>query len=261
MEYKRESWPGLDVMIEMGEINRLLPNFNRKMENAISKSADEMAKSIGQIMVSVSGGKDSIAMLAVAEMAARACGKDYFIWSHVSTASFPGTVETIKSASEIVGRKLVIDESPVDAFEVVGKGSVQKFGKKGYFAGAISSAYEDYGVSLSFVGVRAGESKRRNKAVKANGMAFNTSVYGGDIRVVYPLAYMTVTDVFSLINMHGLPIHPIYSKMAVGKLPIRLGYATAIDLLDKDAAVFLHANYPGIYNRLAEVYPNVRLYG
>lgn len=258
---KYEKWHGLQDELEMGAVNARLPNFKRKLQHAINLCADEMARTTGTIMVSVSGGKDSVSMLPIVEQAARKTGKDYFIWSHVSTASFPGTVETIKRAADQTGRPLVINESLVDAFEVVGSGSRQKFGKKGYFARAIEEVYKECDVSLSFVGVRGGESKRRQKAVASIGCAFDSHTYGKPVRVVYPLAYMSVIDVFSIITSYDLPVHPIYSKMAVGASPIRLGYITAVDLMDKDTAVFLHVNYPHLYNRLAEVYPDVRLYG
>ena len=41
---------------------------------------------------------------------------------------------------------------------------------------------------------------------------------------------------------------------------IRLGYITSRDLLNKGTAVFLRINYPDEFNKLAAVYPEIRLW-
>ena len=258
---KYERWEGLGEMIELGRLNGRMPAHKRKVDRAVTECAKAMMEHEGAIMASVSGGKDSVAMLPIIEQAAQISHRDYSIWGHVSTASFPETRETIREAGRRMGRQVILDECPFDAFEVVGKGSAQKYGKKGYFADSIARVYREMGVGIGFVGVRAGESKRRSKAIARLGYGFDSRTYGKQVHIVYPLAYMSVTDVFSLLVVNDLPIHPIYGKFAVGDLPIRLGYVTAVDQMDGDAALFLHVNYPDLYNRLAAVYPDVRLFG
>lgn len=60
--------------------------------------------------------------------------------------------------------------------------------------------------------------------------------------------------------------HGIYNKVCTdtGKnsnkepLFIRLGYITSKDLLDRGTAVFLKLNYPDIYDKLMERFPEIR---
>lgn len=204
--------------------------------------------------LALSGGKDSVAMLGLVNDVARKMDRDFLCWLHVSDASFPGTEETAVEACYRAGRKLVIDRSPVSAFEVIGKQSRQKFGKKGYFFDSVDRMAEEH--DMVFVGVRAAESKRRREACQHQGMIFKS----GKIWKCHPLAYFSIEDVAAAIYEYRMPIHPIYSKLQAGSLPIRLGYATALDLVEKGTVVFLRANYPELFRKLVEACPDVRRY-
>lgn len=66
---------------------------------------------------------------------------------------------------------------------------VKQFGKQGYFFDAIENCINTYNRNLSFIGVRAYESKRRMKAVKAHGMT---------------LLLMYLHSVIYAIHLHGI---------------------------------------------------------
>jgi len=248
---KRE--PNIDLRIE-GLLHSKTSAFSKKLSQA-KWFVEESLGRFKTYYLSLSGGKDSVAMLGVVNDVASQISIDFDIWAHVSDASFPGTVETIQTCAEKTGRKLVLDESPVSAFDVVGMQSSQKFGKKGFFFGAIAKQCETY--DLSFVGVRAAESKRRTEACRAHGHLFETHVPAHHWKC-QPICWWSIQDVAAAIHYYDLPIHPIYDKFQTGTGAIRLGYVTGMDLIEKGTVVFLRKNYPELYNKLATARPEVR---
>lgn len=260
----------IDEFMEIGAVWSNSAQYLKKWDKA-REVIKEQLKKFNKPYICLSAGKDSVAMaFLVAEVAEQLnCKDNMFLWSHVSDASFPGTIETLKKVSEMTGIKLVIDESPVSAFEVVSETTVddvKKFGKQGYFFSAIKKCIETYDRNLAFIGVRAYESKRRMKAVKAHGMAFTSNV-PTFCNVCYPLAWFKLEDVAATIFMYGAPMHPIYSKMDT-RLKysntdegwIRLGYITARDLMEYGTIVFLKRNYPEQYEKLVRAFPEVKQY-
>ncbi len=250
---------------EIGEVYRRLPSFSRQLE----KARNTVKTALSQFeapYIALSGGKDSIAMLGIVADVARETGyKGLKAWAHLSDASYPGTAETIRSACEKAGVPLVESWSPVSAFEVIGKGSKVRFGKKGYFFSAIAEFVKTYSRDLAFIGVRAKESHRRRTAVKVHGAIFKTTV-PTPITVCYPLAYFSVPDVAAAIAHYGLPFHPIYSKnpftgAGYENECIRLGYVTSLDNLDRGGLIFLKANYPDLYAKLIKAKPDLALFG
>lgn len=242
---------------EVGPVRAAMPDFKRKLGYAVLFSAQQLARA-KMAYVSVSGGKDSIALLGVVAEAAKDCGKEIVAWAHVSDASFPGTEETIAKACEITGVKVVFDRSPVSAFNVFGHTSDKKYGKEGYFFSAIRNWGESGPYDLVFTGVRAAESKRRTDAANAHGRFYKTTVPYPHGKCE-PLCWWTVEDVAASIYHYRLPIHPIYEKRRMTDVPIRLGYITAADWMS-DQATFLRINYPEQFKKLAAVAPEVRRY-
>jgi 3'-phosphoadenosine 5'-phosphosulfate sulfotransferase (PAPS reductase)/FAD synthetase len=246
-------------LADIGRIRMKMGVFRRKVDKAklVIRQAFEQSKNP---YVAVSGGKDSIAMLGIVNDVATTLGRDYEIWAHLSDASFPGTQETIERAGQQLGRGVIIDWSPVSAFDVVGrKGSNTRHGKKGYFFDAIKNYVVTTEKDLAFVGVRAGESKRRRTACNIHGQLFQTTV-PSPILMCYPLAWFAVEDVAAAILYYDLPIHPIYGKDPIGCDPteMRLGYTTAREMLNYGTAVFLKVNYPDIFNKIAVKWPEIR---
>lgn len=233
----------------IGQIRQLLPIYKKRKQQAIGfiREAFSIAS---RPYLALSGGKDGVAMLALVNQVANELRQDFVIWSHVSDASFPGTVEVIEQCAEIAGRELILDESPVSAYDVI-RDAVRPFGKSGYFFDAIKSFVDVYKADLAFVGVRASESNRRRRAVKIHKHLFESHT-AGHRWICYPLAWMDVEDVFGVAIEYGYPIHPIYYKIhpSGNCRNIRLGYTTAQDLLDKGSMVFIRQNYPDIFNRL-----------
>lgn len=253
-----------DDFINCGRIQSKMGAYQRKKEKAIETCCECLSAS-KSAYVALSGGKDSVAMAFIVNEASRNCGKDFRLWSHISDASFPGTIETCREIAKRLERNLDIYQSEKSAYENVLAPKKQSFGKTGVFFDSIREYATDK--DLAFVGVRAFESKRRMKAAKAHGQVFYSKSMG-DVTVCHPLLWFKLEDVAAVLYEYSAPIHPIYRKMSVdcGKNSlnenqfIRLGYITSKDLLNKGTAVFLKLNYPDKFNELAAVYPEIRLW-
>lgn len=250
----------INEFLEIGQIRCKMNAYKRKKQEAIDVCIQQLETHDAPYLA-LSGGKDSVAMCFIVDESARQCGKDFRIWSHVSDASFPGTVETIQQVAKMVNRPLDLNESKTSAFANLDRPARQAFGKTGVFFDSIREYAKDK--DLSFVGVRAAESKRRRKAAKAHGQVFHSNSIG-NVDVCHPLLWFTLEDVSAALYEYHAPIHPIYYKapIGVGKGSeyefIRLGYITSKDLLNKGTAVFLKLNYPEQYAKLAEAWPDVK---
>lgn len=252
----------IDDFYEIGELYCKSPRFLSKLQVAINLCEKELENHCSPY-VALSGGKDSGVLAYVVNEAAKRVGRDYSIWSHVSDASFPGTVETVDKIAETLGRTVDYYESSCSAMGTLAERRQQrKFGKSGVFYDSVRAYARDK--DLSFVGVRAFESKRRMKVAKIKGQVFHSKSMG-DIDVCYPLLWFKLEDIAAATVLFDVPLHPIYDKQPVdmGKNAngedyfIRLGYITSRDLLDKGTAVFLKLNYPDIFAKLQAVYHDI----
>lgn len=253
----------VDEFYEMGEIRRKSEKFLKKLDSAINICKKQMEEHKSPY-VALSGGKDSGVLAYIVNEAARETGRDYRIWSHVSDASFPGTVETVKKIAESLKKEVDFYESQYSAVGTMKDNKTKrKFGKSGVFYDSVREYAKDK--DLAFVGVRAAESRRRRKAAKIKGQVFYSESMGG-VDVCYPLLWFRMEDVAAATVIYNIPLHPIYKKQSIdmGKNAngedyfIRLGYITSKDLLDKGTAIFLKLNYPDIFAKLQKEYPEIR---
>lgn len=254
----------IDDFYEIGKIWCKSGKFMNKLKRAIELCANQL-ETHNNPYIACSGGKDSGALAFVVNEASKKCGKKIRIWSHISDASFPGTRETVMEISERLNIPVDFYESEYSAIENLSNTKQRrKFGKSGVFYGSIREYAKDK--DLSFVGVRACESKRRMKAAKIKGQNFYSASMG-NIDVCYPLLWFRLEDIAATTVMFDIPLHPIYQKQPVdmGKNAngedyfIRLGYITSRDLIDKGTAVFLKLNYSDIFAKLEKAYPEIRV--
>lgn len=250
-----------DEFLNCGKVRAKSESYKRKKEKAIQLCVENLRES-NRPYVALSGGKDSVAMSFLVNDAAKIAGKNFLLWTHISDASFPGTIETCQKVSEMLNRQLDVSECEQSAFELLTVDPVKKFGKDGIFFSEVRKYAKDK--DLCFVGVRANESKRRMKAAKAHGMSFYSKSMG-DITTVNPLQWFDLYDVSAVLHEYNAPIHPIYKKLTVDNgnnsngepYFVRLSYITSKDLWDKGTLVFIKINYPEIYNKLVISCPDV----
>lgn len=241
-------------LYDLGCLSLGLAVYKKRIETA--KKYIEEAFEVSQCpYLSLSGGKDSVAMLAIVNDVATQLNRDFVIWAHISDASYPGTKETLVECATKSQRELILDESPVSAFSIK-RDNPKQFGKKGIFFEAIADFQRSRSVDLAFIGVRAKESKRRTKAAKIHGHLFKSQVTGIEQLCCYPLIWFEVADVCAAIVQYGYPFHPIYSIAPdIDPTKIRLGYVTAQDLMHRGTISFLKRYYPETYNKLIQYFP------
>ena len=256
-----------DDFLMTGKIRSKMSDYQRKRDKAVEVAAAALAQH-NKAYVSVSGGKDSVVCACIADVAARATGKDIVLWAHVSDASFPGTEETIRALAHQLGREVIINSSAGSAFDALRETKERRaFGKTGVFFDAIRDWVQTSGCDLCFTGVRAYESKRRMQAAKAHGATFSSRT-AGNVDVCNPITWFRLEDVAAALVEYNAPIHPIYRKTAIGTAQnkfgedgfIRLGYITSRDLLNKGTAVFIRLNYPDQWQKLCETWPDIKNY-
>lgn len=255
----------INDFLEIGELHSKSIRYQKKKMDAISLCIQQL-KAHKNPYVSVSGGKDSVAMAFLVDEAAKIANKDFVYWAHISDASFPGTKEIILKLSQMTQREVIFSESERSAFEnLANSKQKRRFGKSGIFYSAVRAFARDK--DLSFVGVRAYESKRRMKAAKVNGSTFHSTAMGS-VDTCYPLLWFRLEDVAATLTEYNAPIHPIYHKMDVNPSKnandeeswIRLGYATSRDLMNKGTVLFIKLNYPDIYQKLISAAPEFAAY-
>lgn len=253
-----------DDFMEIGRLRAKSSQYRKKRDAAIGLAAKELLTHKYPYL-SLSGGKDSTAMAFIVNEAAIQVNRSFRVWCHLSDASFPGTIETVKAICERIQRPLNLYQCPVSAFEMVKNKQKRPFGKSGCFFNSIREYAKNK--DLCFVGVRACESKRRMKAAHVHGAVYQSKSMG-NVTTCAPLQWFQLEDVAAALYEFQAPIHPIYRKQAIdnGKNVndetqwIRLNYITSKDLLNKGTAVFLKLNYPELYNKLRAAYPEVGLY-
>lgn len=200
-----------DEFLNCGQLQSKMRQYKDKKKRALDICCECLEKAEHPYLA-LSGGKDSVAMAFIVDEAARKCDKDFRIWSHISDASFPGTLETCKAVAKMTGRVLDIYESEKSAFSYIGNEKKQSFGKTGVFFDSVRDYARDK--DLSFVGVRALESKRRMNAAKIHGQIFYSKSMG-DITVCHPLLWFRLVNIAAALVEYDAPIHPIYKKVPV----------------------------------------------
>ena len=252
----------IQEFLEVGRVRSKMMVYQRRKAAAVDLCR-QVLETHRSPYAALSGGKDSVAMCCILDEAARADGRRFRIWSHVSDASFPGTEETCRELATRLNRPLDIDMSPVSAFDALNGDQRQAFGKRGVFFDAVRRYAEDK--DLCFVGVRARESKRRRQAANVHGPVFHSKSMG-DITICHPLLYFALEDVAAALYEYSAPIHPIYFKAPLDcgvnrqgdEQFIRLSYLTSKDLLNKGTALFIKTNYPAEYAKLCRAWPDIR---
>lgn len=248
--------------MEIGRIHSNSARFKTKWNKAVELCAEQLTLH-KNAYVACSGGKDSNVLAFLVAEAAKMTGTAFKLWCHISDASFPGTEETVINVCKAIGAEPDIFHSPFSAYEKLAADKQKRaFGKSGAYFDSVREYAKDK--DLCFTGVRAYESKRRMRSARVKGQVFRSESMG-HIDCCYPLLWFRLEDVAAATYMLNIPIHPIYGKQPIdmGKNAngedrfIRLGYITSRDLLDKGTAVFLQVNYPDIFNKLREFFPDI----
>ena len=213
--------------------------------------------------LSVSGGKDSVAMLHLAQGVARERGGRLLpvLW-HDSGVEMPHVDEVFRRlrAAGLVDELHVVRPEE-DALKL----------KRRQTLGELSAAAKDErllfrpirryvagrfdGVAL---GLRTGEASPRARSRAAHGLVYRT--VDGLLRCT-PLGDWSWRDVYAYIALHRLPLHPVYSAPLhhlEHRGRIRLSWWCSTDHHRHGELTWLKLVYPELYARLVAAIPEAK---
>lgn len=229
-----------------------LPNFKRKVGQALR--VIEEAIEVGSSYVAVSWGKDSVVMLHLCQQ----------VQSNILAINIGDSLEDMQdNYSEVIGAYC---SRFVPNYQQI----LYNEDTDGGFFKQIQRLYEFQ--SLSFIGCRAQENKRRSAAIKKYGLIhqYKTGPNKGKWRC-FPLAYWNWQDVWAYICLYDLPYLQSYDYLLSGD---RARSRTAVihnfdlhrgkhqeALIRHGAFTRLKVVAPEYYRLYADLYPEIKAYG
>lgn len=237
--------------------------FRRRVEQSRRIVADWLPQ-VERPYVSVSGGKDSVAMLHLIQDVARDHGRPLLpiLWhdSGVEYSDIPEMFERLTSMGLVP--ELVVVRSPEDALDL----------ERRFLNGEVTASAVDrrvmYGpfreVELSrgfdgfAMGLRRQESAGRRWNARCRGDTYRTT--SGTLRCC-PLGNWEWQDVYAYGCLHSLPLHPLYSAPLMGREHrgmIRISWWSDTD--HEGSFTWLRTYYPDLWERLTAAVPQVRGY-
>jgi len=247
--------------------------FHRKLKLAVDIVDGVSAEH--DLLVCVSGGKDSVALAGVVSIVADRTGRD-FDAAHMSTPlNPPGTEETAIETCSKTGLSLDVREPEKDVWELLreipselsvldGKGS-EMLGLA-IASGNMLHAYgKERGIEGVYTGMRAEESKGRRLNERFRGSFYHVEHRGWTCN---PLRGWTAADVFATAISLELPIHPHY-RLALEKLGVdpesqrsRVDcIVTNENVTSLGAMAVARHLYPKLWRQIAEIRPEIESAG
>lgn len=240
---------------------RLVPHRSR-VERAVDVTAAWLV-ACQRPYVAVSGGKDSVAMLAIVQDAAQRIGRPPIdvMW-HDSGVEWPHVPEVFDRLRALgLVHTLHIVRPDEDVLELkrrqmAGELSAWKKDELALF-GPLRRYAEAHRLDAMALGLRSGESAGRAVSRATHGLTYRRT---GGMLVCTPIADWLWQDVFAFIAARRLPLHPIYSAPLLQlehRGRIRLSWWASTDHHRHGELTWVRVNYPQIFARLCAALPGV----
>lgn len=269
--------PGLDMAaLRAVRASRTAPNDTPHLLRRISDHLEAH-----QGYVSLSGGKDSVAVLHLARQVDPQVPVAFFN----SGLEYPETIAYISELTQMWDLNLHVYEVSPSLLEVLAASGDWHLHQQVQVtpdlfdlvvARPAAAAHAHHGPGVLW-GVRSAESNGRRiahaRALAAVDCPAHTSAgqrrlwHGGTIsRVDGTTAYSPIWDwptrrVWDYLAAHEVPVNPVYAKLeAAGAPPASMRLTAMIDGvgLDGGRLVWLQRGWPDLFNALAEVLPRIR---
>lgn len=221
-----------------------------------------------KLFASISGGKDSVAMLGLLAEAEI----DVPVAHGTSPMAIPDSELIAKATCEQLGYELHVVNPTEDPWEILRTldGSVFDGPNWTRFCRAAGEiqvlvwyrfAQELNGV---YMGLRAEESNARMMNAKVRGEIYH--VANGDSWAVCPVLWWSVDDVYAFLVSRDLPIHPyyrrIYEQYGVKPDESRVSMAVPREICCAHGALaYLRGLYPDLWQRIREARPELSRLG
>lgn len=255
------------------------PSFARVVAEAKRIAAEGARK--GHFYASLSGGKDSCAMVGV--MVEVGLGR--FRCAHAASAlSLPGGEEAALAVCEKYDLPLDVEEPEADAFGLLAALPLDQdaFEKRHMDAllrhvGSgnlmVNYAYRSHlnraefplgGLTVAYVGLRADESRARALSLRTHGPIYQNKIDA--MWRVCPLARWSVRDVWAFVTSREIPVHPYYARACdeLGMDPeqLRTDLIVAPEGVGARGALQpIRRLYPDLWRRLCTSRPEAVRYG
>lgn len=213
--------------------------------------------------ISVSGGKDSVAMLQLIQSEAAAVGLELLpvLW-HDSGAELPGVDEVFRrlEARGLIGELHVVhpDREVLDVKAAQVRGEISAAQKDEWLLFEPIRRHVSGRFDAVALGLRSGEAAPRARSRAAHGLIYRT---GDGLLRCTPLGDWSWRDVYAYIAVNELPLHPIYSAPLhhlEDRGRIRLSWWCSTDHHRHGELTWLKLVYPELYSRLLAAIPEAR---
>ena len=253
----------------MWRLHAETPVFAARLQKAkeIARSGMGSAALPRRMFASISGGKDSVAMLGVI----REAGLSIQCAHGASGFDIPGSRETAEAAADACEMDIDIVEPIEDPWELLARipKGANVFDRKHWIpfcnaaaGGQLMIYYQHQGAfDGAYVGLRAEESKTRLVNARVRGAHYH--VKQDDSWMCCPLQWWSVDDVYAFILSRGLPLHPFY-RLAYERLQVPPS-KSRVDMImpnefisSRGALMHLRNLFPELWIRLTDIRPEMR---
>jgi len=256
---------------------------------ALDQRLDFIFSQFENVVVSISGGKDSTVLFHAAQAKAEALGRTINVFFLDQEAEYQSSIEIIRHSMALPGvrpfwfqvpiKMTNATSSEVDMLHAWEPGARWMRDKEpdsihenalgtDRFYPFITAFEKSWPESTCFlVGLRSEESLNRYRAVTKNpglpGVKWSTKT--GKIIKLYPIYDFTFEDVWHYISLHNVPYNRIYDWLYVKNMPIpKIRVSNLIHEKSFRCLTLLQEFEPDTYNKLVERLPGVQtaaLYG
>lgn len=236
---------------------------HRRRIDSARHCLDESA-ALGTVGVSVSWGKDSTALLA---LAIEHLGEAVRAFHLASPYRLPGWEVPESYFRPILGTRYLVLDYPVSLEELIQHFQAHGLpheidGHHGRAATAKKTlgleACQALGVSVRALGIRADESSRRRQA--AGSFAKPRRLADG-LFAAWPLVGLAAIDIWAILLRYGCPYHPMYDLETHGLTRFTLRNGGWLTTNDPGRLPWLRRHYPHQYEQLVDAFPRLREYG
>jgi 3'-phosphoadenosine 5'-phosphosulfate sulfotransferase (PAPS reductase)/FAD synthetase len=254
------SWP---VWLATWQTHARSAAFAKQLRQAVRIAKD--ASMIGPMYAAISGGKDSLALLAVL-MEAR---QPTQLVHASSDLNLPETKDVVVAAAEIAGMPLDFVEPERSAWEILATLDGDITTRQGYNTVAIECSAGCLLVQYSYAGNwqgwfdgrRAAESRGRRINFAVRGSTYQSKVDG--LTTCCPLADWSARDVMAAVTRAGLPIHPYYQrcheKLRLDPEKQRIDWLLPNEqVCALGGAYAIRRLYPELWQKLLQIRPEIR---
>jgi phosphoadenosine phosphosulfate reductase len=237
------------------ELHAKLPAFKRKValaQELVANASEQMSNGY----IGWSSGKDSTVTAHLAWSVNPSIPGVYFDADCAFPESY-GYLDLIAQQRTIIKWQT---EPMLDTFERLGGPSahgVENATMKSTVYDPLKDLLAEYHFDGVFLGLRKEESEGRSNSIKYHGSLYRYK--RDDVLRCLPVAFFSYRDIWAYIVRYNIPYNRVYDKM--WDMPIedqRVSYWAGETKRRHGRFVFLKCEYPELWNRFVEKFPEVR---